>query len=94
MTYSSANRMELVIAWRAAKQVPVGRHTLRRSLATLLILDKKDVRMASPLKFPEKLKAKSTPASVGLLISNQNGGAFLIANFRGARRCPDATRRN
>jgi integrase len=91
--------IERVSGLKSSKQAPIGWHTLRRSLATLLISNgenvkvtqsqlrhttpkitlelyaqavsadqqkahKKVVRMVLPLKFPEKLKARSTTASV------------------------------
>jgi hypothetical protein len=47
---------------------------------------KKVVRMVLPLKFPERLKARSAqPATiVGLPISQRNRERLLMANFRGA----------
>jgi len=91
--------IEQVSGIKSSKEAPIGWHTLRRSLATLLISNgenvkvtqsqlrhttpkitlelyaqavsadqqkahKKVVRMVLPLKFPEKLKARSTTASV------------------------------
>lgn len=91
--------IERVSGLQSSKQAPIGWHTLRRSLATLLISNgenvkvtqsqlrhttpkitlelyaqavsadqqkahKKVVRMVLPLKFPEKLKARSALATV------------------------------